>query len=90
MGKEKITRPDSAAVKSMMEAATRIDEKLGQVVSSEDIQRRSAQDAAQGLYDDRIREELEKMDVEHINNGKQGIRVGLLRSAGVDTVWQLS
>ena len=90
MGKEKILRPDSGTVKAMMETASRIDAKLQQIAASEDPQRRRAQEAAQRLYDDRIREELEAMDVEHINKGKQGIRVGLLRSNGVETVWQTS
>ena len=60
MGKEKILRPDSGAVKTMMETATRIDATLQRICDSEDPQRRSAQEAAQRLYDERIREELEK------------------------------
>jgi len=90
MGKEKVLRPDAGTVKAMMEAASRIDAKLQQVCASEDAQRRASQEAAQRLYDDRIREALVQMDVEHINNGKQGIRVGLLRDAGVENVWQAS
>ena len=90
MGKDKILRPDSGTVKAMMETASRIDAKLRQICDSEDAQRRRAQEAAQRLYDDRIREALETMDVEHINKGKQGIRVGLLRSSGVENVWQAS
>ena len=90
MGKEKTLRPDSGSVKAMMETVSRIDGELQQICVSEDSQRRNAQEAAQRLYDDRIREALEAMDVEHINKGKQGIRVGLLRSAGVENVWQAS
>ena len=90
MGKEKILRPDASAVKAMMETAGRIDAKLQEVCASEEPQRRKAQAAAQNLYDDRVRQALEQMDVEHINKGKQGIRVGLLRNAGVDNVWQVS
>jgi len=90
MGKEKILRPDPGMVKSMMETASRIDAKLQQVQSSDDPQRRAAQEAAQRLYDDRIQKTLEQMDVEHLNNSKQGLRVGLLRSNGVENVWQAS
>jgi len=90
MGKEKILRPDSGMVRPMMETASRIDAKLQEVRSSEDIQRRAAQEAAQRLYDDRIQKALEQMDVEHLNKGKQGLRVGLLRSNGVENVWQAS
>ena len=90
MGKEKIIRPDSGTVKAMLEMAARIDEKLQQVCASEDPQRQAAQEAAKGLYNSRIQETLEQMDVEHINKAKQGIRVGQLRSAGLENVWQVS
>ena len=90
MANEKIQRPDAGMVQSMMDSAARIDRKMQEVRHSEEPQRHSAIQAAQRLYDDRIRKALEQMDVEHINNGKQGIRVGLLRSQGVQNVWQVS
>ena len=90
MGKEKLIRPDAQQVKAMMETTTRIDAKLQEIVASEDAQRMAAQKAAENLLEDRISKELEQMDVEHINKGKQGIRVGLLRSGGVDNILQLS
>ena len=90
MKQEKIIRPDAGTAKAMIDVAMRIDTKLKEVLDSEDLQRRAAQEAARRLYDDRIRKALEEMDVEHINNGKQGIRTSLLRNAGVDNVWQVS
>ena len=90
MGKEKLSRPNSTTVKAMIDMATRVDTKLQAVCASEEPQRRIAQAAAQQLYDERVREVLEQMDVDHINKGKQGIRVGLLRNSGVKTVWQAS
>ena len=90
MGKEKVTRPDAGLVKAMMETASRIDGKLREICESEEPQRQAAQEAARRLYDDRVRETLEQMDVEHINKGKLGIRTGLLRDNGVETVWQAS
>jgi len=90
MGKEKIVRPDSETVKSMMDTVSMIDAKLQTISSSEDEHRKSAQKAAQTLYDTRIREALEEMDIEHINKGKQGIRVSLLSDAGIENVWQAS
>ena len=90
MANEKIQRPDAGMVRSMIDSASRIDGKLQQVHLSEEAHRRAAQQAALQLYNDRIRKALEQMDVEHINNGKQGIRVGLLRSHGVENVWQVS
>ena len=90
MGKEKILRPEAAEIKQMIAEATRIDAGLLALQNTEKEQRRTAQQAAQALYDDRIRKALEQMDVEHINNGKQGIRVGLLRENGIENIWQLS
>lgn len=90
MAKEKLVRPEGKQLKAMIETALRIDEKLQQVMSSEALHRKAAQKAAQQLYDGRIRAALEEMDVDHINRGKQGIRVSALRDAGIETIWQLS
>lgn len=90
MAKQKILRPDSAQVKAMIAEATRIDTGLHAMGDTEKTQRRSAQQAAKALYDDRIRKALEEMDIDHINRGKQGIRVGLLRDNGIENIWQLS
>lgn len=90
MKKEKIVRPDSGAVKTMMDNALRIDGKMQEILASEDSQRKGAQQAAQRLLDQRVYKELEQMDVEHINNSKQGIRVSLLRDAGLENVGQVS
>ena len=90
MGKEKVFRPEAAEVKAMVAEATRIDEGLLAVQTSENAQRRAAQQAAQNLYDERIRKTLEEMDIEHINRSKQGIRVSLLRDNGIDNIWQLT
>jgi len=90
MAKEKILRPEATAVKAMIAEATRIDAGLLAVQNSEKDQRRAAQQAAQALYDDRICKALTEMDIEHINRGKQGIRVGLLRDSGIENIWQLS
>ena len=90
MGKEKILRPDPTEVKALLAEATRIDKGLQAMQNSEKEQRTAAQQAAQALHDHRIRTALEQMDVEHINRGKLGIRVSLLREQGIETVWQLS
>ena len=90
MAKDKILRPEAAEVKAMVAEAERIDAGLEAMQNSEKDQRRAAQQAAQALYDDRICKALTEMDVEHINRGKQGIRVGLLRDNGIENVWQLS
>lgn len=90
MAKEKILRPESAEVKAMIAEATRIDAGLQEMQNSEKAHRSAAQHAAKALYEDRMREVLEDMDIEHINRGKQGIRVNLLRDNGIENIWQLS
>ena len=90
MAKEKQTRPDASHVRAMMDTAVRIDGKYREIAESEQVQRGNAQRCAQLLREGRLRRELEEMDIEQINRSKQGIRVGLLRSAGVHTVWQVS
>lgn len=90
MAKEKMARPDSQMLKNMTALASRIDGRLKEIIDMEPSQRRNAQASAQALFDDRMRLALEDMDIEHVNKAKQGIRVGLLRSAGIMNVYQAS
>ncbi len=90
MDNKKITRPDSAALKELMKKATTIDSYLYYHRSSEREMKKNACDAAARLYDERINSALEEMDIEHINKAKQGIRVSLLRNAGINNILQLS
>ena len=87
---KKIIRPDSDTTKRFIKEAAKIDAELQEIITSEDLQRQSAQNAAKQLYNERIRKTLEEMDIEHINNGKQGIRVSLLRAKGIENVYQAS
>ena len=90
MAEKKPVRPAADAVRSMTEQAARIDKALKNVANSEKAQRKRAQNAAQQLYDDRVNTALEEMDVEHVNKARQGIRVQLLRDAGIENIRQLS
>ena len=90
MANAKLDRPDSGHTNSMIQAAVRIDQRLHQVILSEELQRRNAQNCAQSLFDERLRQALAEMDIEHINKGKQGIRVSVLRDAGISNVYQAS
>jgi len=87
---ETASRPASADVKAMIAEATRMDAALHTLQNTDTAQRKAAQQAAQALYADRMRSALEQMEVEHINRGKLGLRVGLLRDHGIQTIWQLS
>lgn len=90
MVKEKRIRPDSQNTRAMIDMASRIDSRLKTIIDAEPSMLRAAQNAAQNLFEERVRGELEAMDIEHINKAKQGIRVSLLRSAGIQNVYQAS
>ena len=90
MDKEKLRRPETGEVKQMLDMAIRIDTELNRIIQAEKEQKNQAKQAAQALIEDRIRQALESMDVEHINKARQGIRVSLLRDAGIRNIWQLS
>ena len=90
MEKEKVLRPESSEVKAMIAEASRIDSGLRAMQDTEKKHRAALQQAAEALYNDRIQSALEEMDIEHINRGKQGIRVSLLRNNGITNILQLS
>lgn len=90
MARVNYDRPDGKQVRQMIAKCKELDHGLSQVLGQEEQQKAAARAAAQALYDYRVQQELERMDVEHINNGKQGLRVGLLREAGVNNVYQAS
>ena len=90
MANEKLRRPDGAQTKSAILTARTIDRRLSQVISSEPQLQLQVTDAAREFADRRLEQALEAMDIEHINKAKQGIRVQLLRDAGIDSVFQVS
>lgn len=90
MAKEKIARPDSKHIQALIRTAAQTDTELKNIMDGEPVQRQGAQAAAQALFEAKVKSALEEMDVEHINKGKQGIRVTVLRDAGIENIWQLS
>ena len=87
MAKEKLERPQ---VRQLLIDAARADERISAISAAEDSLRTTARNAAQALYEGRVRRTLEEMDIEQVNKSKQGIRVSLLREAGINNVWQAS
>ena len=87
MAKEKLNRPQ---VRQLLTAAAHSDSRIIAISSAQDGLRTAARNAAQALYEDRVQRTLEQMDIEQINKSKQGIRISLLRDAGIQTVWQAS
>lgn len=87
MASEKLNRPD---IRPLLDAARQADTRLGGISTSENALRTAARNAAQALYESRVQRTLEGMDIEQINKSKQGIRISLLRDAGIQNVWQAS
>ena len=87
LANEKLSRPE---VKTILTAATEADILLHELSGREPTHRNAVMQAAQALYEDRVRRTLEQMDIEQVNKSRQGIRVSLLRDAGITNVWQAS
>lgn len=81
---------DRGQIKRLIKQARDTDAGYKKLIESEAAQVLSVRQAAQGLYNDRLRTTLEAMDTEHLAKGKQGIRVSLLVDAGIKNIWQLS
>lgn len=90
MAKETVLRPDKDRTKELILLAKRLDTGLQYIVSAHEVAGHGATEAAQALYRHRLRRTLEEMDVEQLNKSKQGLRISLLRDAGVNNVWQVS
>ena len=90
MAKEKQIRPDSEKVKAMIARVEFLDMRLGAIAGSEESLHTAVRGGASALFEDRVQKALTAMEVEHLNKARQGIRVGLLRDAGIETVWQAS
>ena len=90
MAKETLTRPDKDLVQEQIKKAKQIDTGLQYIVSAHESVQYGATEAAQALYNHRLRRTLEEMDIEQLNKSKQGLRLSLLRDAGVNNIWQVT
>ena len=90
MAKETLTRPNKDLVQEQIKKARQIDTGLQYIVSAHESVQYGATEAAQALYNHRLRRTLEEMDIEQLNKSKQGLRLSLLRDAGVNNIWQVT
>ena len=89
MAKETVLRPDKEHTKQLIQQTKRSLTGLEYILSGHPAHEEGAREAAQELYRYRLRRSLEEMDVEQLNKGKQGIRVTLLREAGITNLYQV-
>ena len=90
MAKETVLRPDKNRVKDLINRAKRMDTGLHYTVSSQEAEEQAAAEAAEALYRHRLYRTLEEIDVEQLNKSKQGLRISLLRDAGIHNIRQVN
>lgn len=82
-----IERPEARSLISRTQAQLK---GFKTIIDSESAEREAVRIKAQALFDHRLQDALESMEVEHLSKGKQGIRVSLLRDKGYTNMWQVS
>ena len=83
-------KPNFKQVKNLLQSVTAVDNFLKTALDGQKAEIAQVRNAADGFYRARFKAELESMDVELLAQGKQGIRVANLRSAGITNLYQLS
>ena len=90
MASGKITKPDSKKVSLLISETNSLLGMYEQIASCWNGRITQTRNAAQALFDYRVDASLAQMDIAQINKGKFGIRIPLLREAGVENVLQAS
>ena len=83
-------KPNYKQVKTLLQETATIDSALKTALDGQKPEIAAVRSAAEAFYRERFQAELEAMDVELLAQGKQGIRVASLHSAGIHNVYQLS
>jgi len=84
------TKPNYKEIKAMLDQAYTVDRAAHAALDGQAEEIKQLRQAAEGFYQAKFQAELEAMDVELLAQGKQGIRVASLRSAGIQNLHQLS
>jgi len=90
MSVKKLVRPNADASRKMIVTASGILSRLQQIDAAGQEHKATVQRTADLLFAQRVRHTLEAMDVEHINRARKGLRISLLREAGINNVYQAS
>jgi len=83
-------RPDKKQIKALLKRTKERDSWLKTAIDSEKEEIAELRRAADQFISEKRRAELERMDVEILAQGKQGIRVSYLKAAGIQNMHQLS
>lgn len=83
-------KPNFKQIKILLQRVAAVDSFMKTALEGQKAEIAQVRQAADDFYRERFKAELESMDVELLAQGKQGIRVANLRSAGITNVFQLS
>ena len=83
----KLVKPDLSALKNNINTAKSYDDKISKILSVEETAVQNVKTAISKMQEMSIESELKSIDIEQINQGKQGIRVSLLRENGINNIW---
>jgi len=83
-------KPDYKQIASLCKEALAITDAMKAALDGKAEEVARLRQAADAFYQAKLRAELESMDVELLAQGKQGIRVTSLRSAGIENLYELS
>ncbi len=90
MAAGKIIKPDSKKVSLLISQINTLFSQYEQIAGCWNSCVSQTRTAAQALFEYRVDASLEQMDIAQINKGKFGIRIPLLREAGIQNVLQAS
>ena len=85
----KTGRPDSGEIRRLIELTCGADKWLGSVTAQAERESRRAGELIDKMSEKRVDEVLRGMDIECLNNAKQGFRISALRRAGIENMYEL-
>ncbi len=83
-------KPNYKQVKALLQNVSATDSAMKTALDGQKAEIAEVRRAAENFYSEKFKAELENMDIELLTQGKQGIRVANLRTAGIHNVYQLS
>lgn len=83
-------KPVYKEVKQMVQAVLKVDAQLVKFGEEEPLRKLAVRQAAERVWQESIRKTLESMDIEELNRQKLGLRLSVLREAGIENIWQVS
>lgn len=84
------SRPDKKQVKHLIASARSIDAELKAAIDAQKAEIAQLRRAADTFYNEKRKAELASIDLDILAQGKSGIRVSNLKSAGIQNIFELS